>query len=442
VGRSVARATVLLRRAKPAQHTGYARKRDRSERVRDDVVARAARIDHALARKELLLGAHSAGYAERPPGAVVPEVTFTSRRRMDARRKPLDVGTDAAASKLVAALGRPGGHVVVTASRAGAAADLITRVDDDLVPYRRIRLDGQNLDGTELAQAFAAKDESSAALHAAVRARIAEARRDARPLLVIVRDADDTPVSALERLRLLLECTPDAPELVRLVLAGGPGLRKTLARTEARALASRVTTRVAISSSSPPAPHGRPPRRFGRFAAAGLVGAAASAIVILTIAFPGPRRSGPPPRFSGPRRMADATPVRAPAIVTTRAAPPPRPAPPPPRAETVPAPAAVVVPVRMKVVPPADPPRRTVSPPPERSHAVALQVGAFRDPANAAALRAALGRRFAHVTVTSVEHDGRTLHRVRVEGLTTNGDLQTAMASLRQAGHRPFRVAE
>jgi cell division septation protein DedD len=377
---------------------------------------------------------------------------------MDVRRKPLDVGMDAAASKLVAALGRPGGHVVVTAARAGAAAELIARVDDALVPYRRLRLDGQNLDGAELAQAFAARDESPAALHAAVRARIAEARRDARPLLVIVGDADDTPTPALERLRLLLECTPDAPELVRLVLLGGPGLRKTLARVEARALASRVTTRVTMSSMAAAsgdrqhAASGRPRRRVGRFAAAGLVGAVAAVVVVLTVAFPGARRSGPPPRFSAQHATVDAapvrvpSPVRAPALVTARVALEERHAPPPPPptpapAETAPVPAAPAVPAPAMAAVRAAPPRpaaRSPKPP----HALALQVGAFRDPSNAAALRAALGRRFAHVTVTSVEHDGQTLHRVRIEGLATSDALQTALASLRQAGHRPFRVIE
>jgi cell division septation protein DedD len=94
----------------------------------------------------------------------------------------------------------------------------------------------------------------------------------------------------------------------------------------------------------------------------------------------------------------------------------------------------------------SDPASKTTPAPPQRprppasARSLALQVGAFRDPANAAALRRELGRHFAVVTVTSVERDGQTLHRVRVEGLPTEGALQTALSSLRKAGHHPFPV--
>jgi hypothetical protein len=381
---------------------------------------------------------------------------------MDAPRQPLDAGTDAAASKLVTALRRPGGHVVVTAPRAGAADALVARVDERLAAFERIRLDGERLDETELARAFAARDESPATLHAAVRARIAEARRDARPLLVILRNAHGTSTPALEKLRLLLECTPDAPDLVRLLLVGGPALQKTLARAEARALASRVTTRVTVPSPPatpvphPIAPETRPARRYGRVAAAGIVGAAASIALMLVIAYPGARRAGPPPRLSVPSTRAPglaAAPAPRPVAVPTEtakredaptasvaapvpraAAPAPRPAAPVIRA-TAPAARAAV-----RVAATGPEPTAVSKRAPVPAPSTALQVGAFRDPANAAALRRELGRHFAHVTVSAVARDGQTLHRVRVEGLTTPGALQTAMTSLRKAGHHPFQV--
>ena len=71
-----------------------------------------------------------------------------------------------------------------------------------------------------------------------------------------------------------------------------------------------------------------------------------------------------------------------------------------------------------------------------------IQVGAFRDPARAGALREELAKRFEWVLVTRIERDGVVWHRVRIEGLETPAAVNAAMTALRRVGHQPIAVRD
>jgi cell division protein FtsN len=69
-----------------------------------------------------------------------------------------------------------------------------------------------------------------------------------------------------------------------------------------------------------------------------------------------------------------------------------------------------------------------------------LQVGAFRDRANAIELASKLSEHFDGVHVTADEQRGAPLYRVRVDGRGSEADLRAAVTALRAAGHESFRV--
>jgi hypothetical protein len=74
-------------------------------------------------------------------------------------------------------------------------------------------------------------------------ARAQEARKS---IFVVVDDADDASVEELERLRTTLEVAPDAIERLRLVLVGDASLPAKLDTSAARALSSRITSRIRV----------------------------------------------------------------------------------------------------------------------------------------------------------------------------------------------------
>ena len=79
---------------------------------------------------------------------------------------------------------------------------------------------------------------------------------------------------------------------------------------------------------------------------------------------------------------------------------------------------------------------------PKRSAAglIALQVGAFESPGNAAALRTRLGRHFRRVSVSPIESRGTRLYRVLVEGIDSPHALLVATTTLRDNGLTAFRA--
>jgi hypothetical protein len=298
---------------------------------------------------------------------------------------------------------------------------MVARLEPEIVASRCVWLNGRELDATQLRQALAAKDAALGSLHAIVRTLLTQARQQGRPLVVIVREADAAQASQLEWLRLALECTPDALDLVRFVLLGTPTLLATLRRPEARALATRVTSRIASDGESARVPM-TPPRspRARRVVAAGMLGAAVSIGVVALVSAPS--------WLLPPSPAEDSAPTMPSHVATQSAevtAPPP--------VEALPPPPAIVHPPTLQ---PRSTPRHGTG------HEQRLQVGAFRNLPNATALRDELGKRFALVTVTETTPGGVTFYRVRIEGLVGDAAVHAALETLRGAGHQAIRVRD
>jgi hypothetical protein len=329
---------------------------------------------------------------------------------------------------------RPG-HIVVTGPTADAAALLVARLETEIAASRLVWVNGRGLDAARLRQILAGDGVPAGPLHAVVRHLLAAARHEQRPLVLVVRDADTLDAARLEWLRVTLECAPDAADLVRLVLVGGPALLDTLRRPEARALATRVTNRF---SSPPDAVRVRvaPPVRPRRLATSAALGAAVSIGVALLTLWVRDRPAPPTPTPPSTAAAAPAVPAPSEARV----------APPPPVATTAPEIAPVPRPVdapSRTADRPATAPNRATSPARVTSRGTTrLQVGAFRDPANAEALRRTLAARFAHVTVSTVTRGGVTFHRVRLDGFADEAAVQAALAALRRNGLQPIRVRD
>jgi hypothetical protein len=75
---------------------------------------------------------------------------------------------------------------------------------------------------------------------------IEEARAAARPVVVVVADADLASAKRLESLRIQLDAAPGAIEVVRMVLIGCPVLSRILDLPSARGLKSRVGMHVRL----------------------------------------------------------------------------------------------------------------------------------------------------------------------------------------------------
>ena len=349
-----------------------------------------------------------------------------------------------ALARLATALGPRVGHVVVTAATAKDAEALLWRVETEMVAYRAFWVSGRTLDAAHLLRAFAADDPMAESLPAAVQTLLGKARSVGRPVVIVVTEADAAAAGELERLRLLVECTPDAPEVLRLVLLGGPALLEILRRPEVRALSTRITSVVATSDETVTTPlpltaqmmtapldgptrGGRPWRIVG----AGLLGSAlAVSLIPLLMAAQGRSRPDGVP-------APTVAPAEAPGDVAERLEPP---APPPAAAvepEPAPPPAAPAT-----AAPATLPPPRAIvhSPPAAAPRLRSVQVGAFRDLARATILRNELAETFEWVMVTDVERDGITLHRVRIEGLASQAAVDAALTKLRRAGHHPILV--
>jgi hypothetical protein len=358
-----------------------------------------------------------------------------------------------AIAKLAAALGPRAGHVVVTAPTQKGAEALVWQVETEIVAYRVFWVNGRMLDAPSLLRTLGAEDPTAESLPAAVTSLLAKARSVGRPIVILVADADAASADALEELRLLAECSPDGTQFLRLVLIGKPSLMQTLRRREARALATRVTSLIAISDETFTAPlplttalvtepgHIPDPQtrwpRTRRILTAGALGGIAAALVMALV----PLADAPAPPLPAPGAAEPVTvePVAAETAPAPPAAEIPAAAVEPPPA----APAVLSEPPRAREVEPEPPPppRAIVHPSsPAAPHLQSVQVGAFRDPARAARLRETLAPRFDWVVITQIERGGALFHRVRIEGLPTVSAARTAMQTLRAAGYEPILV--
>jgi hypothetical protein len=77
---------------------------------------------------------------------------------------------------------------------------------------------------------------------------LARARAASRSVFIVVDDGDDATVAELERLRAGVEIAPEAIERLRLVLLGGSALVAKLEDRGARALSSRITSRIRLET--------------------------------------------------------------------------------------------------------------------------------------------------------------------------------------------------
>ena len=146
------------------------------------------------------------------------------------------------------------GHVVVTASDVERAESLVEAAVAAAGPYRVLWVSATTEGLVALAGdvlAFAAENGPSVPRSrdkalAPIGALIAEARAAAKPVVVVVADADLASVKRLESLRIHLDAAPGAIDVVRMVLIGCPVLSRILELPAARGLSSRIGMKVQL----------------------------------------------------------------------------------------------------------------------------------------------------------------------------------------------------
>lgn len=384
--------------------------------------------------------------------------------------------SDLAEAKLRTAIQERSGYVVVTAESASASEALFAAVEPRLSTFRTVRASGRTLDPEAIVRALWRDGDPPFPARLAMRTLLDEARAAKQPMVVAVTDAELADSAKLERVRLTLEAAPDAGEIVRIALLGGPPLIELLRRPESRAVALRIGATVQVPAAAAeitPPPVATPAARRG------MGGLAAGAVVVAGIAAFAVWSSRPMPQPAPMTVAHDAPPPTAappapanvePAVVHEPAAPVPAPSPPahaPAAAATAdvvenPTPVAVVeAPMVAKEPELAPPPSPAAEPPPPAPTAVtapakdttpeaasprwaqtALQVGAFVKADGAEALRAKLASQFPRVYVSPAGRDGTTFHRVRVAGFRSAHDVTVAETWLKAAGYPATRVRE
>lgn len=349
------------------------------------------------------------------PGALRRDTTSASL----ANRAP-----DPQAARLFTALQVRPGHALVIGEQATAADELFGKVDAQLACFRRLRVRGRGLNPEAVVRTIGADfatGDPPPPLDAILSALAAEARAAAVPVVVAISGAEEAGARTLDRLRALLEATPETREVVRLVLLGGPRLITVLTQPEARELSARLLTKVYLPPSEVRTvielPEPLPDRpRWAR----GLGLALAGAAVLIWWTTHGPSPSAPPSASQVATPSAPTAPV---GIVAET------PAPAPPEIVTSPEAAA---PTEMPAPAPAAPSRR---------HRASLQVGSFVRAENAEALRARLAHDFNDVEVVAITRDGILYQSVRVRAADER-QLTARAAALRDAGYSPVRIRD
>lgn len=158
-------------------------------------------------------------------------------------------------ARIARALRVGSGHVVVTARDVEKAENLVETALAVVDPYRVLRISATTdglaaLAGDVLAFAAdigpsirRARDKVSSPLGGLVE----EARAAARPVVVVVADADLASAQRLESLRIQLDAAPGAIEVVRMVMIGCPVLSRIIELPSARGLKSRVGMQVHLA---------------------------------------------------------------------------------------------------------------------------------------------------------------------------------------------------
>ena len=100
----------------------------------------------------------------------------------------------------------------------------------------------------ELGVAVAAdRRDSSKALVDALNAHLLRAHADGLRVVLVIDEAQDLSVEALEQVRLLTNLETDTQKLLQVILLGQPELRDLLARADLRQLAQRITARFHLT---------------------------------------------------------------------------------------------------------------------------------------------------------------------------------------------------
>ncbi len=407
---------------------------------------------------------------------------------------------DLAVAKLLTALQERSGYVIVTAESPAASEALFATVEPRLTTFRTVRVAGGTLDPESVVRSLWREGEPPFPARLAMRTLLDEARAAGQPIVVAITGADAIDPARLERVRLTLEGTPDASEILRIALLGGPRLIELLRQPEARGIAMRIGASVAVPAAEatlPAAVIAEPTAEdVVRRGVASMVGTtAAVAAVVVAIAswsfWPraepvDPPDTSPPPvvtQATGPLQPAAPVPPPAPQqepAVAQAPEPPIAVAPEPPAAPASETPATLVTKPEPAAAPAAEAPsaqapapeapapakpdpttpepvataRVEAGPPPTAREAsapkpvpaprgAALQVGAFVRADGAEAVRQKLASQFPSVYVSPAKRgDGTTFHRVRIGGFRSTHDLDLAAAVLRTAGYAPMRVRE
>ncbi len=373
-------------------------------------------------------------------------------------RTPLDL----AEAKLRTALQERSGYVVVTADSAADAEALFTSVEPKLMTFRCVHASGRALDPEAIVRSLWSDGEAPFPARLAMRTLIDDARAARQPIVVAITEADTADPAGLERVRLTLEGSPDAGEIVRIVLLGGQGLIDLIRRPEMRAVAMRIGASVSVPSATTDVTTVMvPPKEGGRYVGPVLTGLVAVAAAFLAWTS-WPVRETPEPAAIANAKVAPveaAPPARPPAapptLTPTQDAAPVAVEPPVAAQAEEPAVAAAMKepeppapePARPSTSPePAPPAPEATTPPVETPTAlprgVAIQIGAFVREESAEVLRRKLASQFPTVYISPMKRDGATLHRVRVGGFRTEHDLGLAAAVLRTAGYPTIRVRE
>lgn len=167
------------------------------------------------------------------------------------------------------------GHLLVTAEARADARDLLERVLRRIDPLGTVRARACSPDPEAVLDGLFALSDGNGPIPLDRRERrqallrlLEKARAARRSVFIVVDDGDDATVAQLERLRAGVEVAPEAIERLRLVFLGGRALVAKLDDRSARALRSRITSRIRVDTyRADAAPAEMPVRRSVAMAA-------------------------------------------------------------------------------------------------------------------------------------------------------------------------------
>jgi hypothetical protein len=146
--------------------------------------------------------------------------------------------------RLQSALHSGTGHVVVTAEERDKAAALVDAALERTTALTVLRLRAASADPLAVIDENGTDAKSASKRRETLRDLLEKARAVDANVFAVVEDADTASAEELERVRMAVECVPDAIERLRVVLVGTPQLDLTLQEPAASALASRVSAHV------------------------------------------------------------------------------------------------------------------------------------------------------------------------------------------------------